>query len=146
MYSCVDHEVAAPTAKASAIFGRLSHVRKKPMIKRATKIKILGQSVYLIQLYRAETWPTSVAVQHRVNTFQSKWFRTIEGIQGTDFVSNDGLQSKTLQLPLLHLVAEWTRRWFGHLLRLPTTPAWILYDFEPTSSDWKRLRGRPKFR
>ena len=134
---CIDHKVTVCVVKASAIFGRLSHVWKKSMIKWATKMKILRGSVYLIMLYGADTWPTTATVQHHLNNLQSKWLSTIEGIWWTDFVSNDHLQSMTYQSPLKHLVAERTLRWFGHVFQLPAdTPPWILYNFEPTISYW----------
>jgi len=38
----IDDEAAEHTAKAPVLFGRLSHFWKKPIIKRATKMKIIG--------------------------------------------------------------------------------------------------------
>ena len=83
----------------------------------------------------------------RIDGFDSRSLRRIEGIHWTQHVTNDELRRRTQQPPASSLIAMRRVRWFGHLLRLPAEhPTRALLDFNPAAHGWRRPRGAPRTR
>jgi len=143
----VDEEVCSRISKASSIVGRLNSLWRMPHISRRTKMRIYNASVSSVLLYAAETWPLKSTILKMIDVCQTKQLRRIEGFRWDDFVSNARLLTLTSQVPFSVQIAQRSLRWFGHLLRMPTsTPARIVYDFDPKAHGWSRPRGRPQTR
>ena len=143
----IEEEVCSRVSKASSIVGRLNNLWRMPHISRRTKMRIYNASVGSVLLYAAETWPLKSTILSMIDVCQTKQLRRIQGLRWDDFVSNARLLALTSQVPFSVQIAHRTLRWFGHLLRMPTTtPARIVYDFDAKAHGWSRPRGRPQTR
>ena len=91
-------------------------------ITRETKLRIYNTSVLSILLYGAETWPLNKTLAARIDGFDSRALRTIEGIKWHEKVSNIKLRERTKQPPASQLAAQRRMRWYGHVKRLITPP------------------------
>ena len=116
-------------------------------ISRATKRRIYNASVVSVLLTGAETWPLSQTLEARLDGFDSRALRRIEGIHWTDHITNEELRERTCQPYASVLAGQKRLRWYGHLRRLPPEhPARIAYDFDPVAAGWQRPRGAPRTR
>ena len=116
-------------------------------ISQNTKRRIYNSSVVSVLLYGAETWPLNVTLERRLNGFDSRALRRIEGIHWTDHVPNEELRARTNQSYASVLAGQKRLRWFGHLNRLPPDhPTRIVADFDPAAAGWRRPRGAPRTR
>lgn len=116
-------------------------------ITRATKLRVYNTSILSILLYGAETWPLNKTLAERIDGFDSRALRTIEGITWRDRVSNISLRERTQQPPASRLAAQRRMRWYGHIKRLPPEhPTHTILHFDPKSAGWKRPRGAPRTR
>ena len=122
-------------------------VWKQRNISRETKLKIYNALISSILLYGAETWPLNATLASRLDGFDSRSLRRIEGIHWTDHVSNEELRRRTRQ-PLASSIAAQKRvRWLGHVLRLPPYhPTRAIMEFNPRQAGWTRPRGAPRTR
>ena len=116
-------------------------------VSRRTKIRVYNASVLSILLYGSETWAINKTLEARIDGFDSRSLRRIEGIHWSQHVTNERLREMTQQPPASNLIAMRRMRWFGHLLRLPPThPTKALLDFNPAEHGWRRPRGAPRTR
>ena len=116
-------------------------------ISQRTKRRIYNASVISVLLYGAESWPLNSTLEKRINGFDSRALRRIEGIHWTDHVSNEELRACTNQPYASVLAGQKRLRWYGHLQRLsPDHPTRIVADFDPAASGWRRPRGAPRTR
>ena len=116
-------------------------------ITRETKLRIYNTSVLSILLYGAETWPLNKTLAARVDGFDTRALRTIEGIKWQDRVSNIRLRERTQQTPASRLAAQRRMRWYGHVKRLPPDhPTRTILEFQPKDAGWQRPRGAPRTR
>ncbi len=116
-------------------------------ISRNTKLRIYNSSVLSVLLYGAETWPLTKTLAARINGFDTRALRTIEGIKWHHRVSNSILRERTQQPPASRLAAQRRMRWFGHIQRLPPEhPTHTILHFDPKTAGWRRPRGKPRTR
>ena len=100
-----------------------------------------------ILLYGSETWALTEYVSVRIDGFDFRAMRRIEGIFWPQRISNEELRARTAQPPASSLLAMRRVRWFGHLLRLPPEhPTKAMLDFSPQLAGWRRPRGAPRTR
>ena len=100
-----------------------------------------------VLLYGAETWPLNHTLEARIDGFDSRALRRIEGIHWTQHVTNEELRERTKQPYASVLAGQKRLRWFGHVRRLPLNhPTRILDDFNPAAAGWRRPRGAPRTR
>ncbi|CAJ1076503.1 Hypp80 [Xyrichtys novacula] len=116
-------------------------------ISRATKLRIYNTSVLSILLYGAETWPLNKTLAARIDGFDTRALRSIEGIKWPDRVSNITLRELTQQPSASQLAAQRRLRWYGHIRRLPPEhPTHDFLHFQPKAAGWKRPCGAPRTR
>ena len=116
-------------------------------IARATKMRIYNALITSILLYGAETWPLNFTLASRLDGFDSRALRRIEGIHWTDHVTNEELRARTRQPLASTLAAQKRVRWLGHVLRLPMNhPTRAMLEFDPRHAGWTRPRGAPRTR
>ena len=116
-------------------------------ISRETKLRVYNASVISVLLYGSETWPLNNTLAARLDGFDSRALRRIEGITWSQHVTNRALRTQTKQPPASRLVAMRRVRWYGHITRLPADhPTRIILDFNPHQAGWRRPRGAPRTR
>ena len=116
-------------------------------VSRRTKLRVYNSTILSILLYGAETWPLTKTLSARIDGFDGRALRRIEGIFWPRIISNEDLRAITHQPPASRLAAMRRVRWYGHLLRLPDDhPTKALLDFDPAREGWLRPRGAPRTR
>nr|XP_061787952.1 uncharacterized protein LOC133577874 [Nerophis lumbriciformis]XP_061787953.1 uncharacterized protein LOC133577874 [Nerophis lumbriciformis] len=116
-------------------------------ISRDTKLRVYNSSVISVLLYGSETWPLNNILAARLDGFDSRALRRIEGITWSQHVTNKTLRELTQQLPASRLAAMRRVRWYGHVIRLPGEhPTRKILDFNPQRVGWRRPRGAPSTR
>ena len=116
-------------------------------ISRRTKLRIYNAAVLSVLLYGSETWPLTQMLTSRLNGFDSRALRRIEGIRWWQHITNYELREQTHQPPVSAIIAQRRMRWYGHLLRLPPDhPTRAALDFNPSAAGWRRPRGAPRTR
>ena len=135
----------ALTASAMQSLSRL--LWRHRHISRRTKIRVYNASVLSILLYGSETWPINKTLESRIDGFDTRSLRRIEGIHWTQHVTNAEVRRRTSQPPASSIIGTRRMRWFGHMLRLPPEhPTKALLDFNPADHGWRRPRGAPRTR
>ena len=115
-------------------------------ISQRTKRRIYNTSVLTVLLFGSETWPLNTLAA-RLDGFNSRVLRTIEGIHWSQHISNDEVRRRTQQPLASRLAAQRRIRWFGHVQRLPPEhPTRAILDFNPQMAGWRRPRGAPRTR
>ena len=116
-------------------------------ISRETKLWVYNASVISVLLYGSKTWPLYNTLAARLDGFDTRALRRIEGISWSQHVTNQTLRDLTQQPPASRLAAMRRVRWYGHTIRLPTDhPTSIILAFDPQLAGWKRPRGAPRTR
>ena len=116
-------------------------------ISQRTKLRIYNASVISVLLYGAETWPLNKTLADRLDGFDSRALRTIEGIHWTQHIPNAEVRRRTQQPTASCLAAQRRVRWFGHIKRLPPEhPTRAILEFNPRMAGWRRPRGAPRTR
>ena len=106
-----------------------------------------NSSVISVLVYGAETWPLNNTLAARLDGFDIRALRRIEGVEWFQHVTNTEIRERTQQLPASRLAAMRRVRWFGHVTRLPPDhPTRIILDSDPRQAGWKRPRGAPRTR
>ena len=83
----------------------------------------------------------------QLTTFDNRALRRILGIRWQDHITNEEVRRRTLQPPLQRLLAQRRVRWIGHVLRMDEDrPTRRIFEFDPLTAGWRRLRGRPRTR
>ena len=120
---------------------RHRHIRQK------TKLRIYNACVLSVLLCGAETWALNSTLRFRIDGFDTRALRRIEGIHWTQHVTNVEVHQRTRQPPVSTLAAQRRVRWLGHVLRLPPDhPTRAILDFDPGAAGWRRPRGAPRTR
>ena len=110
-------------------------------ISQRTKRRIYNTSVLTVLLYGSETWPLNKTLAARLDGFDSRALRTIEGIHWSQHISNDEVRRRTQQPLASRLAAQ------RHIQRLPQEhPTHAILDFNPQRAGWRRPRGAPRTR
>ena len=120
---------------------RLRHIIQK------TKLRIYNACVLSVLLYGAETWALNATLVVRLNEFDTKALRRIEGIHWIQHIPKEEVRRRTRQPPSSSLAAQRRVRWLGHVLRCaPDHPTRALLEFDPAREGWRRPRGAPRTR
>ncbi|KAI8503757.1 hypothetical protein Bbelb_187280 [Branchiostoma belcheri] len=137
-----DRDVTTRIGKARAAFVMLRNIWAARGIRIATKLRIFNSNVKSVLFYGSETWRTTKATQHRIQTFINTCLRRIYRIRWTDRISNielwDRAGLKTAETQILQ--RKWG--WIGHTLRKP--PSSITHQALTWNPQGKRKRGRPR--
>ena len=109
------------------------------------KLRVYNASVISVLLYGSETWPLNTTLAARLDGFDSRALRPLEGISWTQHVTNKTLRDLTQQPPASRLAAMRRVRWYGHIIRLPAEhPTSIILAFNPLLAGWTGPRGAPR--
>ena len=141
-------EIDRRRALASAVMQSLWRpLWRHRSVSQRTKLRIYNASVLSVLLYGAETWPLNKTLAARLDGFDSRALRTIEGIHWTQHIPNEEVRRRTQQPPASRLAAQRRVRWFGHIKRLPPEhPTRAILEFNPQTAGWRRPRGAPRTR
>ena len=116
-------------------------------ITRETKLRVYNASVISVLLYGSESWPLNNTLAARLDGFDSRALRRIEGITWSQHITNQALREQTQQPPASRLAAMRRVRWYGHVIRLPAEhPTNTILAFNPQHAGWRRPRGAPRTR
>ena len=107
-----------------------------------TKIRIFKSNVLGVLLYGSECWKTTVTIEKKLNTFQTKCLRRIAKIFWPNTISNDDLYKLTNTFEISRNIQRRRWRWLGHVCRM--SPAAIPRTAMVWTPQGKRSRGRPK--
>lgn len=144
----IQADINARISKTACAMHRLSGpLWKKRRLSRKTKIAMYNALAISVLLYGAETWPTKQAEESRLDAFDMRNLRRLEGIKWFNFTRNEAIRRRTNQPPVSHLLKQRRLRWFGHVKRMSdASPAKLLLSFDPRRAGWRRPRGRPRLR
>ena len=116
-------------------------------VSKRTKLRIYNACVLSVLLYGAETWALNSTLESRIDGFDSRALRRLEGIHWSQHISNEEVRRRTKQPPASTLAAQRRVRWFGHVLRCPPEhPTRAILEFDPAAAGWRRPRGAPRTR
>ncbi len=117
----------------------------KHRIRIRTKINMYHALVFSVLLYGSEAWSTTLADRRRLDVFDIRCQRRLLRVFWQQHISNRSIRERIKQPTASYLLRQRRLRWFGHLLRMPSSlPVRRDYDFNPDIHGWKRPRGRPK--
>ncbi|XP_038048237.1 uncharacterized protein LOC119722267 [Patiria miniata] len=130
---------------ATSALARLNTIWKERCLSRKTKLSLYNSLVLSILLYGSETWTLSAELERKLDAFDTKALRHIEGIYWQDFMNNKDLRLFTNQPPVSHLIRASRLRLFGHIARAdpPMEPVLLLKGPAP---NLPCPRGRPRLR
>ena len=117
----VNEDIKHRIQKARHAFLLLRKVWTNKAIREKTRIKIFNSNVKSVLLYGSETWRTTKATLHRLQTFINRCLRIIVGVHWPDTISNANLYERTNQAPVETELKKRKWRWIGHTLRQPRT-------------------------
>ena len=101
------------------------------------KIKIFRSNVLSILLYGAECWKTTVAIQQKVEVFQTKCLQHILKIYWPNTISNEKLRNRTGMDTLAEILQTRQWRWLGHVSRMPSITRTALRAKERPRETWR---------
>ena len=120
----------------------LKNIWKNNKISLKTKLRFFKSNFLTKLLYGCESWKTTKAICHKINTFQYRCLRRILNIFWPNTISNAELRLKTGTNNISSEVTRRRWRWVGHVLRMePSAIARVSMHWTPPG---KRSRGRPK--
>ena len=141
-------EINRRRALATSVMQSLSRpLWRHRHISQKTKLRIYNACVLSVLLYGAETWALNATLRSRIDGFDTRALRRIEGIHWSQHITNEEVRQRTRQPPASTLAAQRRVRWLGHVLRLsPDHPTRAMLDFDPGGAGWRRPRGAPRTR
>ena len=144
----INPEITRRRALAASAMKSLSRpLWKQRHVSRKTKLRVYNSTVLSILLYGAEAWAMNKSHERRIDGFDSRALRRLEGIYWPERISNIDLRTRTCQPEASRLAAMRRIRWYGHILRLPNDhPTKALLAFNPAEAGWRRPRGAPRTR
>ena len=137
-----DEDVKTRIKKARVAFIQLNNIWKSREIGQQTKIRIFNSNVKSVLLYGAETWRTTKANLHKIQTFVNTCLRRILRIHWPEKITNLELWRRTQQRPMDEEILRRRWGWLGHTLRKPvnnTTRHALTWN-----PQGRRKRGRPR--
>ena len=117
----VEDDVKRRISLAAWSFGRLKNtIWANQDIPKSLKIRIYKCLILPIALYGAETWTLRKEDQNRLETFEMRCLRTIEGVHLLDRIRSEEIRQR-LHIPstINEEVTKRRLRWFGHISRMP---------------------------
>ena len=141
-------EISRRRALATSVMQSLSRpLWRHRHISQKTKLRIYNACVLSVLLYGAESWPLNATLEARIDGFDSRALRRLEGIHWSQHVTNEEVRQRTGQPPASVLVAQRRVRWLGYVLRCPQNhPTRAILEFDPAAAGWRRPRGAPRTR
>ena len=110
----MDEELRTRIGRASAAFGQLFKIwRSKISLK--TKMRIYDAVKISTLLCGPETWATSNSEEKRLDVFDNRCLRRIEGIKWFHPVRNTTVRERTGQIPASLLLKTRRLRWIGRM-------------------------------
>jgi len=137
-----DQDIGTRIGKATTAFKLLAPVWRSRTISIKTKLKLFNSNVKSVLLYACETWRTTKAGIHRLQTFVNRCLRSILHIRWEDKISNTVLWNRTSQERIEIQVLRRKWNWIGHTLRKPSSN--ITRHALRWSPPGKRRPGRPR--
>ena len=86
-----DTDIKCRIGKSAAVFKTLRPIWTSKEISERTKMKIFNANVKSVLLYACETWRTTKASTHKLQTFINRCLRYIFKIQWKDHITNEEL-------------------------------------------------------
>ena len=128
--------------KAQTAFARLKPVWNSKVYSKRTKIRIYNSNVKPVLLYGSECWRVIQSDMQKLEVFQNKCLRKIQGIFWPEKISNEELLRKCKCHSITDELKKRRFRWLGHVLRMPSE------RLPKTALRWtppgKRKPGRPR--
>ena len=129
------------------MYGLSNPLFRTHRISIRTMINMYRALVVSVLLYGSEAWSTTLADRRRLDVFNMPCQRQGMRVFLQQHISNRSIHEHIKQPTASSLLRQRRLRWFGHLLRMPSSlPVGRVYDFNPNIHAWKRPRGRPKTR
>ena len=132
-------------ALAAAAYNTMDRkIRKRREISREIKMRPFNAVVLPILLYGATSWTLTRTEERRLDSFEMKLLRRLEGVRWDDFVRNDEIRDRLKQIPVSLKLRSRRLAAFGHLVRMDNTriPAKVWR----TEMAGRRPVGRPRTR
>ena len=137
-----DKDICARIGKAMLAFQSLNPLWNSQTASVKTKLQIFNTNVKSVLLYACETWRTTKASTHRLQTFLNRCLRRILRIKWFHKVTNEELWRQAGQDPVDLQIKKRKWGWLGHTLRKPATN--ITRQALKWNPQGKRKRGRPR--
>jgi len=131
---------------AASKMGNLSNIWKDRHLSRQTKLKLYNSLILPVVMYGSETWTLTKNSIGRLDAFDMRCLRQIEGIKWWDRISNETIRDSTKQPPVTQLISQRRLSLLGHLARTEPIIEPIRILQGNASRNWKRPRGRPPAR
>ena len=111
-------------------------------ISLRTKVRIYESAIRSILLYGCETWPVRVADMRKMEVFDHWCLRILLKIRPLDQISNKEVRRRCRGIAKLDAIIQQRRlRWFGHVIRRPSTDiAKSVLSAKPSRS-WRCRKG-----
>ena len=103
--------------KARAAFNMLKNIWNASEISKPTKIRIFNSNVKHVLFYGAEAQRTTVVSDNKIQSFNNRCLRQIQGVHWPNRITNEDLWKDTKQLQPLMRIRK--RNWtcIGHTIR-----------------------------
>ena len=136
-----DEDVKARINKARQAFAMLRPVWRNSHLSHNTKLRVFSTCVKSVLTYGAETWRHTKIIDRKINVFILGCLRRILKIRWDDFISNEKVEERAGQKPILRELRKRKWKWIGHTLRRkPGNIARQALEWNPQGT---RKRGRP---
>ena len=124
------------------MYGLSNPLFRTHRISIRTKINMYRALVVSVLFYGSESLSTTLADRRRLDVFNMRCQRCLLRVFWQQHISNRSIREHTKQPTASSLLGQRRLRWFGHLLRMPSSlPVRRVYDFNPNIHGWKRPRG-----
>ncbi|CAH1239246.1 OIT3 [Branchiostoma lanceolatum] len=141
-----DQDVKRRLGIASAAFASLDRVWRSKHLSRTVKLKIYNTLVLSVLLYGAESWTLTKALRLKLDSFDTRCLRKIEGFRWQDHVTNEVVRRTTNQVPVSQKIIKHQLTFLGHTSRATPTQEVVKLVSAAPDPTWRRPRGRPRSR
>jgi hypothetical protein len=112
-------DVERRKAVAATAYNTLeSKIWRRREISRGIKMRIFNAVVLPIMMYGATAWALTRTEEKKLDAFEMKLLRRMEGIRWDDFVRNDDIRDRLKQIPVSKRLRSGRLSMFGHLERM----------------------------
>ena len=137
----VDHRIGA----ASKVIGALrEEVIERRELNKSTKLRVINATVMPTLLYASETWTLLERHKSKVQAFEMRCLRKVEGVTMLDKVRNEEVRSRLGQVAVLSRVEKKQTEWARKVEDM--TDDRMVKKVFVQSVPGKRPRGRPRKR
>ena len=134
-----EKEIRRRIGIAKSAFTSMSKVLTSRDIHMTVRIKVLRCYAWPTLLYGCETWTISVAMQKKLDTFETWLYRRMLRISWKDMVTNEEVyRQMNIKQSLLVDIVRRHMSFLGHVLRKEEIEHLVVTSFV----DGKRVRGR----